>query len=430
MTYLLLIYSALLIFLTYRSPAISVVILAAILPSYGIRFSIFSIPITLLELSIWVVFIGWFIKQYREHGLPRLNLREALSQSNPFHHYLWPIILFVLTATIAVIMSPNIEAALGIWKAYFVEPLMVFVLMVVILRGQKERWWILISLGVTVAALSIVAWYQHFTGNLLPAPWLTTRPLRVTSLYSYPNALGLFIGPILAMYITWLMNDLITPKLTAYGLRLTAISFKVLVIILGLGAIIFSVTKGAWVGVAAGVFVGALFVFKNVWQRVIAASLIVVALLFILPATRESFISYITLNSPSGKVRQSVWRETAAFLYDHPISGAGLAGYQTALEPYHEWWNKNLSPYKLEIFLYPHNVFLNFWAELGMAGLIAFLWLLGVFALLVWRARNNQFAIIALAGMVALLTHGLVDAPYFKNDLAVLFWIIMALPLL
>lgn len=33
----------------------------------------------------------------------------------------------------------------------------------------------------------------------------------------------------------------------------------------------------------------------------------------------------------------------------------------------------------------------------------------------------------ALASMAALLVHGLVDVPYFKNDLAVLFWILISL---
>ena len=35
----------------------------------------------------------------------------------------------------------------------------------------------------------------------------------------------------------------------------------------------------------------------------------------------------------------------------------------------------------------------------------------------------------AMASMAALLVHGLVDVPYFKNDLALLFWIIYALGL-
>ena len=32
---------------------------------------------------------------------------------------------------------------------------------------------------------------------------------------------------------------------------------------------------------------------------------------------------------------------------------------------------------------------------------------------------------LLMATMVALLVHGLVDVPYFKNDLSVLFWLIV-----
>ena len=113
-------------------------------------------------------------------------------------------------------------------------------------------------------------------------------------------------------------------------------------------------------------------------------------------------------------------------LKNRPIFGAGLAGYQTAIEPYHR------AKY-LEIFLYPHTLVLNFWSEMGIAGLGAFFWILVVF----FRAARKTFlseewegsalAAGALAAMTALFVHGLVDVPYFKNDLAVLFWILCAL---
>jgi hypothetical protein len=34
---------------------------------------------------------------------------------------------------------------------------------------------------------------------------------------------------------------------------------------------------------------------------------------------------------------------------------------------------------------------------------------------------------MALPVIIAILVHGLVDVPYFKNDLAVLFWMLIAL---
>ncbi|MBU1180368.1 hypothetical protein KJ885_05475, partial [Patescibacteria group bacterium] len=38
------------------------------------------------------------------------------------------------------------------------------------------------------------------------------------------------------------------------------------------------------------------------------------------------------------------------------------------------------------------------------------------------------FIITAICAMSALLIHGLVDVPYFKNDLSILFWIIFSMP--
>ena len=158
--------------------------------------------------------------------------------------------------------------------------------------------------------------------------------------------------------------------------------------------------------------------------------LLLVIVFVVVPPLRTHVLDEFLFQSPSGKVRLVVWQESLAMLKDHPITGAGLVGYQTALVPYHHPWHKEVAPYPLEIFLYPHNVILNFWSELGLLGLIVFIWLMVAFFQVAWRKRDQPLAIMALAAMVALLVHGLVDVPYFKNDLAVLFWIIMALPLL
>lgn len=438
MTILAAIYFLLFAALTYRSEKLALALLVGVLPTYGLRFSIFGVPSTFLEIAIWAIAIVWFYKEWRLHGPPRWpSAIEAAGDKNPFAPYLWPILFLIFAATFAAAISQNPVAALGIWKAYFVDPLLVFVLVVAVFRGEKESWWLVYALGFTVAVLSILAWYQKFTGLWLPDPWASTLPLRVTSWYSYPNAIGLFVGPVLAMYIVWLMQDIypLTINNSSGGdrkpSRLWLHVWKLFVFILGTGAIIFSVTKGAWVGVAAGIFVGALFVFQNQRRKIIFGCVLVVAVLLIfIPTTRSALLEQVAFQSLSGKMRLVVWEETLALLKDHPIAGAGLAGYQTALKPYHEEWRKDVSPYKLEIFLYPHNVFLNFWVELGLAGLIIFVWLLVAFGKIAWQKREHPLAQIALAAMIALFIHGLVDVPYFKNDLAVLFWLIMALPLL
>jgi O-antigen ligase len=69
---------------------------------------------------------------------------------------------------------------------------------------------------------------------------------------------------------------------------------------------------------------------------------------------------------------------------------------------------------------------LNFWSEIGLFGLLAFLGIIVWFYKIGIRNREYGISIILMAAMTALLVHGLVDVPYFKNDLSVLFWILVA----
>ena len=55
--------------------------------------------------------------------------------------------------------------------------------------------------------------------------------------------------------------------------------------------------------------------------------------------------------------------------------------------------------------------------------LIGFVWLL----VLAFRQKDT---LPVQAALVALIGHGLVDTPYFKNDLSVLFWVLIVLTML
>ena len=133
-----------------------------------------------------------------------------------------------------------------------------------------------------------------------------------------------------------------------------------------------------------------------------------------------SLTAKLTFNDYSGQVRRSQWRETVAMLKDNVVFGAGLNGYPTAMEPYHE-------AEQYEIFQYPHTIVLNVWTELGLLGLIAF-------ALLAWRATATlrgagtppMATTLAFLALVQMSIHGLADVPYFKNDLAMMAWLILA----
>lgn len=155
----------------------------------------------------------------------------------------------------------------------------------------------------------------------------------------------------------------------------------------------------------------------------------------------------------SGQIRRQQWKETIQMLSDgRYISGAGLSNYQEAVKTFHQegifvknddpdWYRKVVwnDEYKkkvwqpVEIYMYPHNIFLNFWTEIGLLGALLFTWLIGRYFYEAIRLQSKldraarMMALGLIGAMSALCIHGLVDVPYFKNDLSVLFWLLIAL---
>jgi O-antigen ligase len=147
-----------------------------------------------------------------------------------------------------------------------------------------------------------------------------------------------------------------------------------------------------------------------------------------IPITRNKLL----LQDYSGQVRLSQWSETVAFLKDNLFFGAGLNGYPEALTQYH-------NPTLYEIFQYPHNIFLNTWVELGVLGLIALIWFSHlIFSSILRRrpkdlpelirlsAKGRHLQLALFAALLTIFIHGLVDVPYFKNDLSLLTWTLLA----
>ncbi len=100
--------------------------------------------------------------------------------------------------------------------------------------------------------------------------------------------------------------------------------------------------------------------------------------------------------------------------------GAGLRGYR---EVYPEFKTCNQ-----ETAIYPHNIFLNFWTELGIFGLISFLILvIMIINDLLRRSREGLLNIGLFGFFMYIFTHGLFDVHYFNNDLSTQFWVVAGL---
>jgi O-antigen ligase len=172
---------------------------------------------------------------------------------------------------------------------------------------------------------------------------------------------------------------------------------------------------------------------------------------------REFALEKMQLKDLSGEIRKQQWKETWTMMKEENmwVMGAGLANYQSAIKPYHQegiFFNHDNNPrYRneivwggpeqkqkywqpVEIYMYPHNFFLNFWTELGLLGMIMAICLVVKFIFitiqLIKKSKTpgeRAYLLGLLGALLALVVHGVVDVPYFKNDLAVLWWVVFAL---
>ena len=419
--FLIIVFSCLFFFLAWRNIVFATALLVAFLPSYLIRLDFGPLPMTVLEIMILILFSAWAIRQKEQ-----VTNAFKILKSN---HWLWLIAAWLVFATISLFISPDLRAAAGIWKAYFIEPILFLLVAMSVIKTQKNLELIFYAVGFSALCISVFAIYQKFTGFAIPNPiWQTVETRRVTSFYGYPNAVGLYLAPIVTLYVGWIVDKF---QVSSFKFQKTFISnlrpllFQTSVVILSSLSIVFARSEGAYVGILCGLFFLGVMTKKLRWPTVALTSLLVIVI-FAVPQFKNYAWQQISFQNDSGKVRVSQWQETWNMLKDRPLSGAGLAGYQGTLAPYHKAKH-------IEIYLYPHNLFLNFWSELSLGGLIVFLLIVIKFfkdnikQLLVTR---YWLPVALMAVMITLLVHGLVDVPYFKNDLAIFFWLLVSLSFL
>lgn len=309
-------------------------------------------------------------------------------------------ILIFIASIIGIIVSPDKRAALGVARAFFWEPMLLSWLIITAKPdAEVSRKAFLAGLAVSAGIAIVWGFIQYLHPAFIPEPWPAER--RITGIFPFPNALALYLAPLVSLFMS-----------SPWGLVIS---------IPALGAIVLAKSAGGLGAVFASLlFLGAAFK-KTRWPALSAAFIILLAVAFLPQA--GNLRDQIMLKDWSGRVHQIGWNESLAMLRDHPLWGAGLSGFPATVVPYHKAQG-------VEIFQYPHNIVLAVWSELGLLGLLGFLLVLAWFFKKALR-RNGRWAMdngrFLVAAMVAIICHGLVDVPYFKNDLATIFWLLAAI---
>jgi O-Antigen ligase len=375
----------------------------ALLPAYVVRWHAGPYPTTLLEVAIGVTVAASAWECWRARALPDWRSPFAL-----------PAGVFVVAGLVSVAVSPVHREALGLFRAYVLEPLLLFAVVTWVVRDEERARIVLLGLwlGGLVAAIPnlfvIEQAARHHTLNLAVA-----APVAI---YNNTNELALFEVPLLA-----LAGAVVLHATDAWLRRAAGLFFAIAGV-----TILASFSRGGYMALAVVVLVLALSLPIRLW---LVPLLLVLGVLFSrLPPVASRLGHEVDFNDPNNSLglRLKVWEATLRMLRAHPIFGGGLSGFPKTVEPY----RAAVGADRLQ---YPHNVLLNFWTETGLLGAVAFGWLLVQgfrYTLRGWRRASQAWRPyhlgVALA-LVAIVVHGLVDVPYWKNDLSAEFWILLGL---
>lgn len=396
-----------------------ILITVFLFPFYLIRFSIFGIPTTLVEVVIYMLFLVWLMFFLRHKS----NIYLAYRTINENKTVFIGLVLFIFGALLASILSENQKISFGIFKAYFFDPILFFIVFISTFNQKKIKE----ALEVLVlSALSIlfISELSLISGKLSAFFAPITYDLRFKGIFNSPNFLAMSLAPLILISFYFIFN--------AQNKTLKSLWWAVL--ILAAPPFIFTFSYSAFLGVFIALIFSAFFYAKKKMKIILPIFIFIIGtILFISQVSSEKMQNILIPDGRSSFVsREMVWSSAAEILKDNYIFGIGPGMFQ---KYYLDYQSKFDTQYLEWAIPYPHNVFLAFWVQNGLIGFLGFLIILFWIWKRIWKRsdlsleRSDLFALV-LSFFIYFLIHGMLDTPYWKNDLALTFFFFLGVGVL
>ncbi len=340
----------------------------------------------------------------------------------------WPILAFVAVAALAALAAKEQSAAWRELRVVFIEPALFYLILTrgATAAGRRFSPWPTVDAFVAGAVLaSLIGLGQYVTGmGVIEAEGMR----RIRALYGSPNNL--------ALYLDRAFPVLMAVALFGLGWRRRLYRLAGAPV---LAACLLTFSKGAWLlGLPAAAMTIALVGWqqqrrgRQAWRRPILTAVVLLVFMGLILAPfahTERFARLTDLQSGTGFFRLRLWQSAWQMALDHPWLGVGpdnfLYAYRTRYVLPDAWGELNLS--------HPHNIVLDLWTRLGVAGLGVGAWLFARAAAVGWQLAVSQpageraIAIGLLASLAATVAHGLMDNSIFLVDLSFVWMMTLGL---
>ncbi len=332
-------------------------------------------------------------------------------------------------------------------------------------KKQMRIFLVIFFAGVFITIVNGLTQYFHGTGFIRGYSLVEGR---VSSVFKHPNDFGAYLVVAVLILVSFLMLWVFkSPR--GYGdssrdprrRRVVLWFVKICVVVLFVGAGLclgLTFSRGAWVGFLCGI------VFLGIQRPKISVQLFLISVVFLIMFSSElaetrnvAFLSDNTkniervvnqyeqedasissswmdrkilmlkeslrFNGGGGMGRDGFWKEALGIIRAFPVVGVGVNTYSKVVQDYKESWGG-----------YPHNCYLQMAAEIGILGLVSFLWLVSrLIRTALKRSKEIESSFLSIlsfgsmASFVGFLIHSFFDTNFYSVRLGVLMWILMGM---
>ena len=350
-------------------------------------------PYSLSSLFSLVVLLAFSVLWIMHRGLPVKKFRSIKH----------PLLLTFLFLVIAVACCPaaHLKSAEEIGK-YFIG-LLLFVIAASLTQKEKDQ--LTSAIVLSAFCISLMAVFQYFFGfnfliNYLKEtnindPYVMEKIAQRRVFFPFPTPA--ILGGFLAMVLP-LAFDLKRGKLFMIPLAFALLLTRSLGALLSL-AIVSTV----------------IFILgDHSKKKKVLIPLILLAIIGFVFHIRMNTHELHLLPTFSAWERLEYWRGAWGIIRAHPWIGTGLGSFDLPGRTY-----------------YAHNIFLQFWAEAGIAGVFSFFWLIAAILRNGWKnlqeSPEKKWRVGLFAGVCVFLVHNLMDFTFFLPAVGLIGWVMMGL---
>lgn len=302
-----------------------------------------------VALALGIVF--WLVRLKRD---PDFHFRHL-----PFDV---PISVFVVVSGISVLVSPDI--AFSFYNYYNLVGVYVFTYILVgqNIRTRAEVKKLLAAMAGSALLVVLYGFYQYLFGiDIGDMRWVDGEAFpelrtRVFSTWENPNILAGYLDAAICVILGIYAKTSGKPRkvVLAAGMVLLALCLAM------------TYARGACLTLA--MILVAYGIMRD-WRVLVACVLGSVVLLLADSTLYGRLASVFTTVDTSTEMRWAIWESTVAMIEDHPFFGIGWGAFWMVY-PYYDFYLEG-ADVKL---VHAHNIFLNYLAEIGVVGTLAFFW--------------------------------------------------------